>query len=468
MGLTIHYEMSVPKRWSNETIRAKLEALRQSCMDLPVEEVSELREFQGKECEPGDDKDDPFRWAKIQSSRGLESPWQPGSRYRQYPSHMLTFSVWPARGCEEMNIGVCTFPEFVVPKREVTEEKTYADMLLNRPAWSLAVTNAREYPGAARVLKAFAKRWKLRRLRWSDDYIRSKETIVRDVSYRVCTCYGRYQSHRRGHAASWVLVELEDRMKEYVRWRFQGSVEEAKALLASNEFMADLNRLLWGEEHTIPGESGTWGSFCKTQYANDSEGGLPNFLRAHLSVCSISEKAGELGFKVKVHDEGDFWTKRDVKALAEEVGVWDQFIAGMFGVLKDATPEGMTSESAMSGRPDFEKLEAKAQTGDIGKLLGKIRDCLPRKVEVVVAIGRIGQTATGVGGGATNFGQTKNWESPPPPLSIYGSRSSGLFISSHCGPPMPPALSSWVRHGGGLLNSRYGSRHLASHFGNPL
>ncbi len=25
-----------------------------------------------------------------------------------------------------------------------------------------------------------------------------------------------------------------------------------------------------------------------------------------------------------VHDEGEFWTKRDVKALAEEVGNWDQ------------------------------------------------------------------------------------------------------------------------------------------------
>ena len=36
-------------------IRAKLEYLRQSCMDLPVEEVSELQEFKGKECEPGED-----------------------------------------------------------------------------------------------------------------------------------------------------------------------------------------------------------------------------------------------------------------------------------------------------------------------------------------------------------------------------------------------------------------------------
>ena len=222
MGLTIHYDISVPKRWSNETIRAKLEALRQFCMDLPVEEVSDMQEFQGKACEPGKDQDEPFRWAKIQSSRHLESPWHPGSSYRQYPNQMMVFSVDVAPGCEPMNIGVCTFPQFVCPKRTVMEDaRTYADMLLNRPAWSLAITNPREYPAAAKVLKQFAKRWNLRRMRFSDHYVRSQETIVRDASYRVCACYGRYQSHRRGYAPSWVLVEMEDRMKDYVRWRFQ-------------------------------------------------------------------------------------------------------------------------------------------------------------------------------------------------------------------------------------------------------
>ena len=273
MGLTIHYSLRVQKTWSPETIKAKLEALRQSCMDLPVEEVSDLMEFDGKACEPGKDQNEPFRWAKIQSSRSLESPWQPGTHFRQYPSHMLVFSVWPAPGCEEMNIGVCTFPEFVVPKREATEEKTYADMLLNRPAWSLAITDARYNAAAAHVLKAFAKRWNLRRMRWAGDYIRSQETIARDTSYRVCVCRGHYQSHRRGYAASWVLVELEDRMKEQIRWRFRGTVDEAKALFASPEFKADLDRLAWGEEHTIPGQTGTWGSLCKTQYANSPDCG---------------------------------------------------------------------------------------------------------------------------------------------------------------------------------------------------
>ena len=385
MGLTIHYTLSVRKSWSPNTIRAKLEALRQFCMDLPVEEVSELREFDGKDCEPGENQDDPFRWMKIQSSRHLESPWQPGSHYRQYPSHMLAFSVWPAPGCEELNIGVCTFPEFVCPKREVAEEKTYADMLLNRPAWSLAVTDARSYPAAAKVLKAFAKRWKLRRMPWSKDHIRSQETIARDISCRVCVCHGRYQSHRRGYAASWVLVELEDRMKEYVRWRFQGTVEEAKALLGSPSSRPISTGCCGAKSISSPAKREPGGHSARPNM--QTEGGTPNFLRAHLSVCAILEKAQDLGFKVKVHDEGDFWTKRDVKALVEEVGQWDQMIAGLFGVLKDATPTGLVVDSAMAGRPDFEKLEAKAQSGEIGKLLGRIRDHLPRKTKAVVEAG---------------------------------------------------------------------------------
>jgi hypothetical protein len=53
--------------------------------------------------------------------------------------------------------------------------------------------------------------------------------------------------------------------------------------------------------------------------------------------------------------------------------------------LKDAAPiGGLVPDSAMAGRPDFEKLELKAQSGEIGKLLGKIRGLLPKKLERVV------------------------------------------------------------------------------------
>ena len=116
MGLTIHYKLTV-KNWSIQTVRDKLEALRQCCMDLPVLEVSELQEFKGGECEPGEDRADPFRWAKIQARRTLDSPWQPGFSHDQSPHHMLVFEVLLAPACEPLNVGICDFPPFVIPKK---------------------------------------------------------------------------------------------------------------------------------------------------------------------------------------------------------------------------------------------------------------------------------------------------------------------------------------------------------------
>ena len=73
----------------------------------------------------------------------------------------------------------------------------------------------------------------------------------------------------------------------------------------------------------------SWGSFCKTQYASNPEcGGIENY-----------------------------WEKRDIKALAQEVGDWNTLIAGWVGRFKDAFGEGVVSEIAKY--PNFEHLEAK-------------------------------------------------------------------------------------------------------------
>ncbi len=61
VGLTIHYELTVPNKWSIQTVREKLEAVRQACLDLPVVDVSSLQEFTGDECRAGEDKAAPFR-----------------------------------------------------------------------------------------------------------------------------------------------------------------------------------------------------------------------------------------------------------------------------------------------------------------------------------------------------------------------------------------------------------------------
>ena len=106
---------------------------------------------------------------------------------------------------------------------------------------------------------------------------------------------------------------------------------------------------------TIPtGRSGWCGrSSCKTQYASNVS--VPHFLRCHLAVCAALEKAKALKLVKEVHDEGDYWTKRDVAALAKEVGEWNEMVAGIAGALSDAT--GISGLSPITEHPQFERLE---------------------------------------------------------------------------------------------------------------
>ena len=103
----------------------------------------------------------------------------------------------------------------------------------------------------------------------------------------------------------------------------------------------------------------SWCSFCKTQYASDPQvGGVQHFLRCHLGVIKVLDflKATELA-QVEVSDEGGYFEQRDVKALVQEVGEWNEFIAGFTGELKDAI--GPQLEAAITSFPHFEHLEAR-------------------------------------------------------------------------------------------------------------
>jgi hypothetical protein len=101
----------------------------------------------------------------------------------------------------------------------------------------------------------------------------------------------------------------------------------------------------------------SWGSFCKTEYAsNPAAGGIQNFLRCHLLVIRMLDIVKELGILASVSDEGDFWEKRDVEALAKEVGEWNQGMAAFVGQLKDLFGGGF--DAPITKFPDFEHLEA--------------------------------------------------------------------------------------------------------------
>ncbi len=106
----------------------------------------------------------------------------------------------------------------------------------------------------------------------------------------------------------------------------------------------------------------SWGSFCKTQYSSSPEcGGIQNFLGCHLCVVKLLDFIKKTGLaQVEVSDEGEYWEKRDLGALAREVGEWNEFIAAFSGMLKDAAGQnGMIVESAIAGFANFEHLEAR-------------------------------------------------------------------------------------------------------------
>ena len=272
MGLTIHYEMTVPNKWSIQTVREKLEALRQACLDMPVVEVSELQEFKGDECDLADDKSEPFRWAKTQAAT-TRIALEPSAFYFQPPHHAILFTVMVAPACEPMNLGIRAFPPFVCPKRHVD-----ANGRLAKPAWSLAVEAGSYHPGATKVLKDFAKKWQLHRLPFRIPSIAPRRPCSMRSSIPCGSWRGGISATVAAAPPSWVMVELADRNKDHIRWRHKGPVREAQTLFTSDKFKTDMARLVWGKEYRIPGETGTWASFCKTQYAN--EHGLPNFLRA--------------------------------------------------------------------------------------------------------------------------------------------------------------------------------------------
>jgi hypothetical protein len=103
----------------------------------------------------------------------------------------------------------------------------------------------------------------------------------------------------------------------------------------------------------------SWSSFCKTQYASNPKfGGVENFLRSHLAVVKLLEGAAELGILNEVTDEGEYWEKRDIEALATEIGDWNSMMAGWVGRFKDAFGDSIISEIA--NYPNFEHLEADA------------------------------------------------------------------------------------------------------------
>lgn len=144
----------------------------------------------------------------------------------------------------------------------------------------------------------------------------------------------------------------------------------------------------------LKGAAWRWGSFCKTQYANDPTcGGVANFLRCHISVVTLLERAAEIkGLRVTLNDEGHYgpaiytddpsakkpkYTPHpglySPAALAREVGEWDTMVAAMAGAMKDAI--GGQVAAPIMDYPNFEALEFRgAQAKEIKPFLAGLAD----------------------------------------------------------------------------------------------
>jgi hypothetical protein len=103
----------------------------------------------------------------------------------------------------------------------------------------------------------------------------------------------------------------------------------------------------------------SWHSFCKTQYA--SQISTEHFLRCHLSVIRMLDYAKTIpSLHTKVHDEGHYWDKRDIQALAQEIGEWNEMIAAMGGMLKDSLGQENVV-APITKFADFEQMEARGR-----------------------------------------------------------------------------------------------------------
>ena len=121
----------------------------------------------------------------------------------------------------------------------------------------------------------------------------------------------------------------------------------------------------WREKRKVKtglGSKWYWSSFCKTQYASDPAcGGIPNFLRAHISVITALERIAELPtLKVSIDDEGNYGSNlscpeghHNPAKLVKEISEWNKMSAAFFGAMNDALK---TSSSEMGVKSPFEQL----------------------------------------------------------------------------------------------------------------
>jgi hypothetical protein len=120
MGLTIHY--SFKAQGSEVQARKLIHALHQTAQDLPFQELGEVVELSGEQCNFNKrDTDDPLRWLLIQAGGSVKVKSSPRVAKGEWgdfcftalPTQVMAFKAWPGEGCEDSNFGLCKYPAVI-------------------------------------------------------------------------------------------------------------------------------------------------------------------------------------------------------------------------------------------------------------------------------------------------------------------------------------------------------------------
>lgn len=130
------------------------------------------------------------------------------------------------------------------------------------------------------------------------------------------------------------------RIPPAVVWAFRGSspgAEDAAFGLAA--YPPSVKVGLQSHPVELPGYR--WAGGCSTQGAA-KRGGAPAFLKAHRAVVLTLDRARGLGLRIKVKDDGEFWTSRDPKVLLDKLEHWEGLVAALGRSRRDRPPTATT------------------------------------------------------------------------------------------------------------------------------
>ncbi len=196
--------------------------------------------------------------------------------------------------------------------------------------------------------------------------------------------------------ARWMLIKLDAQTSTGVEvpplagWCF--AVEPGEGcealILGLSRYPATVTDAYGKLQRTRLARGWSFASACKTQYA--SLRGWPHFRKCHRAVVDLALLWQRAGVSVRISDEGGYWPARDTRALRRQLDNYNRIVAGLAGMMKDATDEDRDGaeakssvapvQSPMFAHPDFERLEAEGAAQN-SAMLRATRSALARSRE---------------------------------------------------------------------------------------